>query len=389
MTREEFLSLYKKYLTGQCSPEEKELLYSWQDEIKLLDDTWEPGLGDRLEIYNRIYHHLQESTGSGVIIKKKPWFNRGWLKAAAVIIVVLGFGSLSLYRWHLSSIHQSKQNYTKINYPDVPPGSNKAYLVLSDGSCIILTDKNAGQLAVQSGIEINKTKEGTLVYRSIRIKDESQGHSIGFNTITIPRGGQYQIVLADGSRVWLNASSSLRFPVAFQGNQRKVELTGEGYFEVAKNKQMPFLVQANGTVVKVLGTHFNISAYPDEPAVTTTLIEGSVRMSKGTASALLVPGQQAIAKQNGTNIRLKTADIEEAIAWKNGYFIFHDENIHTVMRKVARWYDVDVEYQDNVSDKEFGGTVSRYKNISGLLNIMSLTGAIHYKIKGRRVVIMK
>lgn len=210
-----------------------------------------------------------------------------------------------------------------------------------------------------------------------------------FNTITTPRGGQYQVVLEDGTRVWLNAASSIRFPQAFIGVTREVELTGEAYFEVAKNKAKPFIVQANGTKVQVFGTHFNINAYGDNSNVTTTLLEGSVRMSSGSSAVMLAPGQQGDAV-NGATIKVSPADIQQTMAWKNGLFIFHDLNITEVMKQVGRWYDVDVEYRDDeVKKNEFGGTISKYKNITELLDVMVLTRSIHYKIEGRRVIIMK
>jgi ferric-dicitrate binding protein FerR (iron transport regulator) len=221
--------------------------------------------------------------------------------------------------------------------------------------------------------------------------DEKQTNSSAdvINTITTPRGGQYQVILSDGTKVWLNSATSLRFPVAFTGNSRNVELNGEAYFEVTKNAEKPFTVQANGTTTQVLGTHFNVNAYNDNAEVTTTLLEGSVRLQKGRTNAMLVPGEQGTILNNGISIAIKTADIEEVMAWKKGYFIFHDENIINIMKQVSRWYDVDVEYENGVKDKEFGGTVSRYKDITELLNNMELTQAIHYKLEGRRLYIMR
>jgi ferric-dicitrate binding protein FerR (iron transport regulator) len=210
------------------------------------------------------------------------------------------------------------------------------------------------------------------------------------NTITTPRGGQYQVILEDGTKVQLNAASSIKFPEFFNGANREIELDGEAYFEVAKDKAHPFIVKANGTQVQVFGTHFNINAYSDNPDITTTLLEGSVKMSKGTAAVMLLPGQQGIVNQNGSSIKVSQADIEANMAWINGFFIFHDQNIINIMRQVSRWYDVDIQYQDaEVQENEFGGTISKYKDIKELLDNIKLTGSIHYKIEGRRVIIMK
>jgi len=240
-------------------------------------------------------------------------------------------------------------------------------------------------------VKVSKTGNGVVVYEFIKsTKDNAQNATPQFNTITTPRGGQYQVMLADGTHVWLNAASSIRFPQSFNGPQRLVELSGEAYFEVAKDKSHPFIVQANGTKVQVFGTHFNVNAYPDNNNVTTTLLEGSVQMSNNSQATMLVPGEQGVSTRSGGAINVSRADIQQVIAWKNGYFIFHDLSIVEVMKQVSRWYDVDIEYQDEgVKNNEFGGAISRYKSITELLDNMQLTRSIHYKIEGRRVIIMK
>ncbi|XHR97035.1 FecR family protein [Mucilaginibacter sp. UC70_90] len=210
------------------------------------------------------------------------------------------------------------------------------------------------------------------------------------NTITTPRGGQYQVILEDGTKVQLNAASSIKFPEYFTGANREIELNGEAYFEVAKDKAHPFIVKANSTRVQVLGTHFNINAYSDNPDITTTLLEGSVKMSKGAVAVMLLPGQQGAVNQNSSSIKVSRADVEANMAWTKGFFVFHDQSIVTIMKQVSRWYDVDIEYQDiQVQENEFGGTISKYKDIEELLDNIKLTGSIHYKIEGRRVIIMK
>jgi len=212
---------------------------------------------------------------------------------------------------------------------------------------------------------------------------------VAFNTISTPVGGQYTVVLPDGSKVWLNAASSLKFPTAFTGTERRVELTGEGYFEVAKNKHMPFKVNFNREEVEVLGTHFNISAYPDEAVTRTTLLEGSVRISKNNIKKILVPGQQAISSMQTGGFNIAEVNTDEAIAWKNGLFLFHNENIRSIMKKIARWYNVDVNYQGSFTNQEYGGRISQSKNLSEILKNLELTGTIHFKIEGRRVTVME
>ena len=384
VTKEEFLTLYEKYMNGQCTHAEKELMDSYRDEMKLLDDGWEDEFVKEDEVRARVWQRLSDSRKVVKITPRR--FNKyRWMQVAAVLLVAILAGLFFLKR-----SQSPAPDLTKLKQKNIIPGGNKAYLTLANGSRIILDDAKKGDLASKSGISVSKTGNGVLVYHFNKTTTNAPENAAPeFNTITTPRGGQYQVVLEDGTKVWLNAASSIRFPQAFTGKDRQVELTGEAYFEVAKNKEKPFIVQANGTQVQVLGTHFNINAYSDNADVTTTLLEGSVRMASGNSAVMLSPGQKGVANKNGQPIEVSKADIEETMAWKNGFFVFHDENIMNIMKQVSRWYDVDVEYQDNVQNSEFGGTISKYKNITELLNIMALTRTIHYKIEGRRVIIMK
>ena len=195
-------------------------------------------------------------------------------------------------------------------------------------------------------------------------------------------------MLPDGTKVWLDAGSSISYPVAFTGNSRRVRLTGQGYFEVAKNKEKPFYVEVNRSEVKVLGTHFNISAYEEDPENTTTLLEGSVQISKNGKAALLQPGQQASIAAGSDHIVVSEANIDDVMAWKNGYFIFNDDDIRGIMRKVSRWYDVDVDYRGDFAGRHFGGTFYRSKGINELLNHLERIGKLHFKVAGRRVTVM-
>ncbi|MDO8994551.1 MAG: DUF4974 domain-containing protein, partial [Daejeonella sp.] len=210
-----------------------------------------------------------------------------------------------------------------------------------------------------------------------------------YNTLSTPMGGQYQLSLPDGSRVWLNSGSSIRFPTAFIGKERIIELKGEAFFDIRENKKMPFIVRTNNSMdIRVLGTQFNVMAYDDEKNINTTLLEGSVQILKESGTAFLEPGQAAILNKGTGKIKVAAADIEEAVAWKNGFFIFSNENIESIMRKVSRWYNVEVDYQGNLSNKDFVGTISRDKNISEILKMLELTGAVHFRIEGRRITVM-
>jgi transmembrane sensor len=265
---------------------------------------------------------------------------------------------------------------------DVLPGGDKAILTLADGSTIVLDHAQNGTLTEQGATKVIKLG-GKLAY------DPTGAGSteIVYNTITTPKGGQYQIELPDGSQVWLNAASSLRFPTAFAGKERRVEISGEAYFEVAKNKNMPFVVSVNGAEVQVLGTHFNIMAYKEEKAVKTTLLEGSVRFVSGNNTSLLKPGQQSQLSKEGQVKVISSVDVDEVMAWKNGMFYFKNADIETVMRQLSRWYDVDIEYQGEIKPKKFGGEIQRDLNLSEVLEGLKETG-IHFQIEGKKLIVL-
>jgi len=388
ITKVEFLALYEKYMSGQCTADEKKLLDTYRDEMILAEDSWDDDLVKE-EVRARIWQRLSSSRKVVQIPSRKITKYR-WLQVAAVFVAVMFASVFFMQRKKNHETGTVKLTANKVQ-KQIVPGGNKAYLTLANGSRIALDDAKNGNLATRPGVTISKAGNGTVVYHFTNsVSNTASATTPEFNTITTPRGGQYQVVLEDGTRVWLNAASSIKFPQAFTGVFREVELTGEAYFEVAKNKAKPFIVLANGTKVQVFGTHFNINAYTDNNNTTTTLLEGSVRMDNGSSAVMLLPGQQATALKSGTAIKVSLADIQQTMAWKNGLFIFHDLNITEVMKQVARWYDVDVEYHDDdVKNNEFGGTISKYKNITELLDVMSLTRSIHYKIEGRRVIIMK
>ncbi|MGN8072530.1 FecR domain-containing protein [Mucilaginibacter sp. 22184] len=385
ITKDEFLALYEKYMSGQCTADEKKLLDTYRDEMTLADEGWDDDQVREEDVRTRIWQRLNDNRKVVQLPRRKVARYR-WLQVAAVFVAVLFAGVFFIQR---KKNHETGTvKLTNKVQPPILPGGNKAYLTLANGSRIVLDDAKNGKLATRPGVTVSKTGNGMLVYHFTNTNNNTAA-TPEFNTITTPRGGQYQVVLEDGTRVWLNAASSIKFPQAFTGATREVELSGEAYFEVAKNKAKPFIVQANGTKVQVFGTHFNINAYGDNNNVTTTLLEGSVQMSSGASAVMLAPGQQGNAV-NGAAIKVSPADIQQTMAWKNGLFIFHDLNITEVMKQVGRWYDVDVEYRDEeVKKNEFGGTISKYKSINELLDVMVLTRSIHYKIEGRRVIIMK
>ncbi len=382
MTREEYNVLYEKYLSGNCTSEEKKAIEYYQDNIDLEKNHWNKGsMGEQEVLKETIHTELMASIARRERIQVLKI--RTWYAAAAAIILILSSG---LY---FNSLRKNVPVLTKTESArfknDVLPGNNRAILTLNDGSQINLDEARNGVLASENNTNIRKTGSGQLEY-SI---DNKPIESIKYNTLSTPMGGQYQLALPDGSRVWLNSGSSIRFPTAFIGKERIVELKGEAFFDIKENKKMPFIVHTSNSMdIRVLGTQFNVMAYDDEKNINTTLIEGSVQILKESGTALLEPGQAAILNKGTGKIRIAAADIEEAMAWKNGYFIFSNENIESIMRKVSRWYNVDVDYQGNLNNKDFVGTISRDKNISELLKMLELTGAIHFKVEGRRVTVM-
>lgn len=316
---------------------------------------------------------------------RKPVLIKLWPRiavAAAIAITVFGAG--------LFYINQKTQDKPQIAVyqKDIEPAGNKAYLTLANGKRIALEDAVTGDIATQSNIQVTKTADGQLVYAAAE-NGSAANLPITYNTIETPNGGRFEITLPDGTHVWMNAGSKLKYPVSFASlKERKVELQGEAYFQVAHNKKMPFRVSSSGQTVEVLGTHFNVNAYADEKAVRTTLLEGSVKVSQNDSQnfKLLKPGEQASLLDD--KLQVSAADTEQAVAWKNGEFVFAGEDLKALMRQVARWYDVDVEYKGNVNVTGIFSAFPRTLKLSQLLKALEANQGIHFKIEGRRVLVM-
>lgn len=311
--------------------------------------------------------------------------SRVWWRYAAAVVLLLSVVSVYLVNKHF---HQQEPPVAVRYHNDVAPGGNKATLLLADGSRVTLDDRQNGTVAQQGKVNIIKLQNGQLLYKiggdnAVRDNKAVQPE---YNTLSTPRGGQYEVMLPDGTKVWLNAASSLRFPTAFTGKERKVELTGEAYFEVAPAAKtgMPFIVQGNQYQVAVLATSFNINAYENEGYMRTTLLDGSVKVSAGAAGMILKPGQQATLKAG--NITITEADTDEAVAWKNGLFQFTNADLHQVLRQLERWYNIEVDYT-NIPDKHFYGIVSRSSHLSQVLNMLEVTGTVKFDIEGNKLKI--
>ncbi|MEP7259505.1 MAG: FecR domain-containing protein [Flavitalea sp.] len=303
-----------------------------------------------------------------------------WFRYAAAVLLIFGIGAAVFMYTKPAPLDISKQQPAPVKQAPVAPGTNKAMLTLSNGQQVELTEGNG--TVNDAGVNIKKIN-GALIYGSAN----SASIAVAYNTMTTPRGGQYQLTLPDGTKVWLNAASSLRYPTMFTGKERKVTVTGEAYFEVAKNAGMPFTVVSGNQEITVLGTHFNNNAYEDEASMKTTLLEGSVKVKHGASVVTIVPGQQSIIQEGVGDILVSETDIQQAVAWKNGFFSFSNADIKTIMRQLSRWYNVDVIYESNVPKVEFSGEIGRSLTLDELLGILKDT-RIHYRIEGRKLVIM-
>lgn len=388
----EMWSLMKEY--GEHDMLEEDMQNWWNAEMKGNDPTFHV---DATKIFEAVIgkeKKLRQGLDQWKTRPRKTQWK--WVAAAALILICV-----SSY-FFLQRIHQSQSSPSAtVRAPDLQaPQINRAVIKLSNGQLVYLDSSQVGMLAVQGGIKINKVEDGVINYSNLGSKRLSESAETEYNTLSNPRGSKVvAITLADGSRVWLNAGSSLTFPVAFSGNERKITMSGEAYFEVEHDNKRPFRVKVGDEIIEDLGTRFNVSAYTDEPALRTTLLEGSVKISlinENSASpdkrkfVLLKPGEQATQDNSSSEqptIKVKQLDdVEEVIAWKSGRFRFNRVDIASVMRQAARWYDVDVIYKGYIKGTISGG-VARTKNISELLKILELTGKVHFTLEGRKVTV--
>ena len=389
MDANQFSDLLQRYRLGTCSEEEKERVEGWYNERR--NDIYNPlteaeekivGAG----IYSNVQEALTSATAERVIPiwrKKRTW----WVAAGTMMLMATAGYFLLTHKDPVPVIVHTPKPETR----PVTPGGNKALLTLGDGSVIVLDSAANGALSQQGKTIVLKKQDGQLIYQS---RHNGNQDAVAWNTISTPRGGQYQVVLPDGTKVWLNAVSSLRFPAGFTGKKRVVELTGEAYFEVNHNN-LPFIVdiisvngRPGGGRVEVLGTHFNIKAYLDESTIKTTLLEGSVDMTSTGSHFILKPGQQAqLHKNSGTMSLDEHADLEEAVAWKDGRFVFNEASVETVMREIARWYDVEIVYAGKVPAEKFEGEIPRNSNITEVFKILELSN-VHCKIEGRKITVL-
>ncbi|NGM67180.1 FecR family protein [Sphingobacterium sp. SGR-19] len=391
--------LFHRFLQNRCTSEELDRLYQYFEideneavlrEIILeeLDKDLEEGNEVAQEQHlSLLFDQLNEKIqGAREVPLYKRLLSSRWVQIAATISLV-AFLAVASYRYMNPPAPIEKLVKSEADYPQ--PGSDKAVLTLFNGKQVVLNDAKQDQILKEAGVTVFNAEEGLVVYQV----DESvvPGHhdDTQINTISTPRGGQYQIVLTDGTKVWLNASSSLEFPSHFSGDSRKVKLIGEAYFEVAHQASKPFFVQTAESEVEVLGTIFNVMAYPEEKSSQITLLTGSVNINKKSETVRLHPGQQAEITRDRKSIRVLNVDPESIVAWKNGIFLFDGSDLQQVMRQVGRWYNAEVEYQDGVPPVKLTGMVSRKDSLAVLLEILERAGGLDVDVYGNKVMVKR
>lgn len=374
MDIEKAKEVLKRYNEGICTEEEKVWVESWYLQQLDLSEDLDIKTATLNTNKKRIWQNIARERK---VLAVKP---RLYPKIAIAASIVMAIGATLYFNKSIYSIFRTPNE--QISGNKVLPGGDKAYLTLANGRKVNLNKLNEGQQIEEEGVKVVKAADGQLVYV---VKNRGIAGS-GYNTIETPAGGQFEVQLPDGTKVWLNASSSLRYPVNFSAKERKVELKGEGYFEVKSDIKRPFKVASKEQVVEVLGTHFNINTYADEPDTKTTLIEGSVKVNRQNVSKILKPGEQATISPSGFEV--EKVDVSQAIAWHNGDFAFEGTDLKTIMRQLSRWYDVEVVYEGDIEHVKFGGSISRSKNIAEILKVLKMTQRVNFKLEGRRVLVM-
>ncbi|WP_301924052.1 FecR family protein [Ferruginibacter sp.] len=389
--------LFKCYISNKYSgPEEEELMVLLsnpenEEQVQILMDRFMENTRHEIQMSDQAAASILNNIlkrGKRCVIQKKnsKTVYTFWLGLAASVLIILGGAYFISDKKEYATAKEdssSSVGLTTKKSAKILPGGHHAVLTTSDGKAIILDSMPNGLLTQQGNTNVKKLG-GLLEYKAPAsfIRDTV----ISYNTVSTPRGGQYQIVLSDGSKVWLNAASSIRFPTAFSGSLREVELTGEAYFEVAKNKEKPFQVKVRDMKIAVLGTHFNVKAYEDEAETKTSLLEGSVKIIQGKEAGLLKPGQQAVINFKDDKVKIATADMVEVIAWKNGLFRFEGANIETIMREIGRWYDVEIVYAGKVPMRRFEGKINRNAGLSEVLRILELSN-VKFSIAGKKIIV--
>jgi len=392
MDKQTFFSILDKYQAGTASGAEKALIEEYYRRLELAGTT-ELSAEEEAILKETMFQQIAANKGvaeAKVIPLKRKNYN---MVAAAAAVILVGAGG---YFWFSQkpAAPPPPGTVVKTKPQDLPPGRDAATLTLADGKTIILDSAN-GAITQQGGATVINLK-GQVSYANKPGK--SNPAAVVYNTVNTARGNQYQLILADGSRVWLNSASSLRFPTSFTGNRREVELDGEGYFEVAKDASKPFHVKTRSQDIEVLGTHFNVNAYNDEEAIKTTLLEGKVRVASGewqvasgkssNQEIMLKPGEQAVFTPHSPLAINHSPDLDQVMAWTTGQFVFRDQRIENIMKQLSRWYDVEINYSGKPVQEGFNATIPRNVPVSKVLRLLELTTLVHFKIEGKKITVL-
>jgi ferric-dicitrate binding protein FerR (iron transport regulator) len=372
-TTEHYEKLLAKYLDGQCNAAETAELYTWLQStgshralLQKMQEEWQSALNTRQEIPAVISDRIEIRLLQSITPRKSSITRRIWYYAAAAAAAIL------VLVWFQD--HEQQPVPAKITAAaSIAPGTNKAVLTLANGSTVTLD--SAGNQVITQGQTTVLQKNGQLQYAA-----KGASTTVTYNTLTVPRGGQFNIILPDGSHVWLNAASSLRYPTAFNGSERRVSIQGQGYFEVSPNAKQPFIVQVNNMEVQVLGTSFDVMAYEDEKSVNTTLLQGAVKVNEQR----LFPGQQAVLDPATGKITVRETDVDQVIAWKTGFFEFDNARLSDILRQLSRWYDIDISYNQPGNEKLLGGRISRSLPLSEILHMLEANGPV-FELMGRKL----
>jgi len=384
------IRLLHKYLYGKPTFEDKAKVEKWYEQIDENKSAGDPD--ELLQLKEKLYQRTWDKLKPGT--KVIPFYKKSFFRIAAAAVLAIGITSVYFLFFKRSNPTTTiaKTHSPALKNNVAAPTGNKAILTLADGSTIVLDSAGIGSLAKQGNTMVSKLANGKIAYNN----NSNITAKIQFNTLSVPKGSKpIQLVLADGSEVWLNVASSITYPTAFSGIERRVTITGEAYFEVAKNATKPFRVftsspsgKPDGAEIQVLGTHFNVNAYNDENSLKVTLLEGSVKVGQHEGRSIYIkPGQQAELSQQGELRLNKDIDTDEVIAWKNNWFNFNSLTVPEIMRQIEKWYNVSVKYEGKASNKHFSGIVSRSNDVSEVLKIMEQAG-IKFKIEGRNITVM-
>lgn len=394
--------LIARYLRGELTISEQKELNDWINEkeankLFFAEATNEKWLAEELRHFNRKDNTPVLNIALQSIDPEIKPTNKGKLRqmkgymAAACLILIAGT-ALYLFTdvFNKKDAAETAGNTDHSFKNDIAPGTDKAVLTLADGSTIQLDNSGNKRIADENGTAVNQ-QGAQLVYDAGQSSSINHG-TLSYNVLSTPRGGQYQLVLPDGSRVWLNAVSSICYPIAFIGKERNVEITGEAYFEVAPDPAKPFKVKINtpsgdGGEVEVLGTHFNVNAYADEATINTTLLEGRVKVSQNSSTVLLKPGQQAQLNKVDQLKVVENADMDATMAWKNGIFLFKKNDLETIMRQIARWYEADIVFETKISGYFVATGIPRTMPVSQLLKALEMAGGVHFEIDNKKIIV--